>query len=153
MDTHDGSSCYGVDFKPKHPEPKTPMDFGQAFSSIMFSFAGASTFPTIQSDMRDRSQFPVAAVYSMISMYFTTTTTITTILLIIVLCGIYLPMSVAGWWLLGDKVAGSVVDSLCDGPAKVVIECMFLLHLVSALPIVLNAPFQFYEEILKIPPG
>ena len=114
MDTHDGSSCYGVDFKPKHPEPKTPMDFGQAFSSIMFSFAGASTFPTIQSDMRDRSQFPVAAVYSMISMYFTTT--ITTILLIIVLCGIYLPMSVAGWWLLGDKVAGSVVDSLCDGP-------------------------------------
>ena len=79
-------------------------------------------------------------------------------------------MSVAGWWLLGDKVAGSVVDSLCDGSvtqisspgctlsltvrqAKVVIECLFLLHLVSALPIVLNAPFQFYEEILKIPPG
>ena len=89
--------------------------------------------------------------------------------LTLVLCSIYLPMSVAGWWLLGDKVAGSVVDSLCDGPvrkapsyplslcllpqAKVVIECLFLLHLVSALPIVLNAPFQFYEEILKIPPG
>ena len=43
------------------------MDFGQAFSSIMFSFAGASTFPTIQADMRNRSHFPRAAVLSMIS--------------------------------------------------------------------------------------
>ena len=25
-------------------------------------------------------------------------------------------MSVVGWWLLGDKVGESVVDSLCDGP-------------------------------------
>ena len=33
-----------------------------------------------------------------------------------VLCAIYLPMSVVGWWLLGDKVGESVVDSLCDGP-------------------------------------
>ena len=33
------------------------------------------------------------------------------------------------------------------------IEFLFLLHLVSALPIVLNPPFQFFEEILKIPTG
>ena len=39
--------------------------------------------------------------------------------MLLVLCGIYLPMSVAGWWLLGDKVAGSVVDSLCDGPVNI----------------------------------
>ena len=142
------------------------MDFGQAFSSIMFSFAGASTFPTIQADMRDRSQFPTAAVFSMISKvsgvkpcYSSSSSS--------VLCSIYLPVSVSGWWLLGDRVGGSVVDSLCDGPvshsslsstnsilqAKVMIEFLFLLHLVSALPIVINPPFQFFEEILKIPSG
>lgn len=85
-----------------------------------------------------------------------------------VLCAIYLPMSVVGWWLLGDKVGESVVDSLCDGPvifqrrkiliflflsvkAKIMIEVLFLIHLLSALPIILNPPFQFFEEVLKIP--
>jgi hypothetical protein len=37
-----------------------------AFSSIMFAFAGASTFPTIQADMKDRTQFPKAAVVAML---------------------------------------------------------------------------------------
>ena len=36
-----------------------------AFGSIMFAFAGASTFPTIQADMVDRSKFNYAAVIAM----------------------------------------------------------------------------------------
>ena len=35
--------------------------------------------------------------------------------------------------------------------AKIIIEVLFLLHLISALPIILNPPFQFFEEVLKIP--
>ena len=31
------------------------------------------------------------------------------------------------------------------------IEVLFLIHLISALPIILNPPFQFFEEVLKIP--
>ena len=31
------------------------------------------------------------------------------------------------------------------------IQILFLLHLLSALPIVLSPPFQFCEEIIKIP--
>ena len=61
------SNCHGQNFVPNHPSPKSPLDFGQAFSSIMFSFAGASTFPTIQADMRNREKFPTAAVYAMLS--------------------------------------------------------------------------------------
>ena len=61
------SSCHGQHFVPNHPSPKSPLDFGQAFSSIMFSFAGASTFPTIQADMRDREKFPTAAIFAMLS--------------------------------------------------------------------------------------
>ena len=69
IDTNDDTSCHGPHFNPGHPEPKSPQDFGEAFSAIMFSFGGASLFPTIQADMRDRTQFPTAAVYSMISKY------------------------------------------------------------------------------------
>ena len=32
-------------------------------------------------------------------------------------------------------------------------ECVILLHLVAALPIVINPPSQFFEEILRIPKG
>lgn len=31
------------------------------------------------------------------------------------------------------------------------IEVLFLMHLISALPIILNPPFQFFEEVLRIP--
>ena len=66
MDIQNSDSCYHG-LTPSHPEPKSIMDFGQAFSSIMFAFAGASTFPTIQADMKDRSKFPRAAVFAMLS--------------------------------------------------------------------------------------
>ena len=83
----------------------------------MFSFAGASTFPTIQADMRNREKFPTAAVYAMLSKdRLLRRVFIKCLPHIPVLCAIYLPMSVVGWWLLGDKVGESVVDSLCDGP-------------------------------------
>ena len=103
MDVSNKESCYydNPNWSAKHPAPDSVLGFGKAFSSIMFAFAGASTFPTIQADMKDKSKFPKAVVIAMT-----------------VLCCIYLPMSVAGWWLLGDKVAGSVVDSLCDGPVS-----------------------------------
>ena len=38
-----------------------------AFASIMFAYAGASTFPTIQADMRDRGKFIYAAVLAILS--------------------------------------------------------------------------------------
>ena len=57
----DPSNCYGENFVPNHPSPKSPLDFGQAFCSIMFSYSGASTFPTIQADMKERSKFPISA--------------------------------------------------------------------------------------------
>ena len=39
----------------------TNISFFPAFGSIMFAFAGASTFPTIQADMKERSKFPISA--------------------------------------------------------------------------------------------
>ena len=85
----DKESCYydsDPDWTPHHPPPQSALGFGKAFSSIMFAFAGASTFPTIQADMRDKSLFPRAVVIAMT-----------------ILCSIYLPMSAASWGMLGDR--------------------------------------------------
>ena len=90
LDASDENSCYydfnnitnETLFNVNRPAPSSPLDFGKgwpkiqhtplhysslAFSSIMFAFAGASTFPTIQADMKDKTQFPKAAVVAMLS--------------------------------------------------------------------------------------
>ena len=85
----------------RRPAPEDALGFGKggkclcswdfenlfsAFSSIMFAFAGASTFPTIQADMKDKTKFPKAVVVAMI-----------------ILASIYLTMSATSWGLLGDR--------------------------------------------------
>jgi len=138
MDVNDKESCYfegeWKDWKVNRPAPASIADFGKAFSSIMFAFAGASTFPTIQADMKDKGKFPMAAIFAMLVLFM-----------------IYMPMSSVGWALLGDRVDASVVDSLCNGSVKVVVEILFLIHLISAFPIILNPPSQMFENILHIP--
>ena len=39
----------------------------KAFASIMFAFAGASTFPTVQADMKQKEKFNAAAYIACIS--------------------------------------------------------------------------------------
>ena len=51
-----------------YPSPTTGGTF-KAFASIMFAFAGASTFPTIQADMKDKAKFNTAAYIACISTY------------------------------------------------------------------------------------
>ena len=65
MDVSDKESCYYDDpnWSAKHPAPHSVLGFGKAFSSIMFAFAGASTFPTIQADMKQKSLFPKESGY------------------------------------------------------------------------------------------
>jgi len=142
LDVNDKDSCYNMfengtetGWEVNRPAPESALGFGKAFSSIMFAFAGASTFPTIQADMKDKSKFPKAVVIAMG-----------------ILCLIYMSMSATSWGLLGGRVESSVIDSLCDGPVKIAVEVLFLLHLVTAFPILLNPPSQFFEELFKIPP-
>ena len=54
---------------PHLPAP-TLKGFFTAFSSIMFAFGGASTFPTIQADMKERRKFPIAALLGCSGKYF-----------------------------------------------------------------------------------
>ena len=49
-----------------YPTPTASGTF-KAFASIMFAFAGASTFPTIQGDMKQKEKFNMAAYIACIS--------------------------------------------------------------------------------------
>ena len=46
---------------------------------------------------------------------------------------------------------GGIVCVLCDGSIKLVTEILLLIHLISAYPMFLNPPNQFFENILGIP--
>jgi vesicular inhibitory amino acid transporter len=49
-----------------YPQPSVDGSF-KAFASIMFAFAGASTFPTIQADMKTKSNFPKSVKIACVS--------------------------------------------------------------------------------------
>ena len=53
-----------------YPEP-TIMGTFKAFGSVMYAYAGASTFPTIQADMKRREKFNIAAVSACVSTFIT----------------------------------------------------------------------------------
>ena len=54
---------------------------------------------------------------------------------------------------LGECVEDNVIMSMSNGILKTAAECIILLHLVAALPIIINPPSQFFEELLHIPQG
>lgn len=116
-----------------YPAP-TANGFFKAFGSIMFAFAGASTFPTIQADMKERSKFPISA----------------TLAIGILFC-IYFPMAAGCYFALGEKVTDNIVLAMSGGWQKVTVEVMLLLHLITAYPIITNPPAQFFEQVLNVP--
>ena len=62
-------------------------------------------------------------------------------------------MGVVGYFSLGDEAASNVVLNLSPGPVRIVIEIMLLLHLISAFPILINPPCQYFEQLFSIPSG
>ena len=63
IDTRDGK----VLCVPEELAQPTATEAISAFGSIMFSFGGASIFPTIMMDMKDQSKFKYSIVLSMMS--------------------------------------------------------------------------------------
>merc|ERR1712020_275940 len=95
-----------------------------------------STFPTIQADMKEKEKFNTAAYIACI-----------------ILGLIYVPMGVVGYFSLGYEAASNVVLNLSPGPVRIVIEVMLLMHLISAFPILINPPCQYFEQLFKIHSG
>ena len=62
-------------------------------------------------------------------------------------------MAAAPYYAFGSDSKANIVLSLSDGWIRITVEVMLLLHLISAFPIILNPPAQFFEHILNIPSG
>lgn len=86
--------------------------------------------------MKDKSKFKFAAVLSMGLLFL-----------------IYFPTAAVAYFSLGTCVNDNVIMSMSNGGLKTAAECVILLHLITALPIVINPPSQYFEELLNIPKG
>ena len=62
-------------------------------------------------------------------------------------------MAAVGYLVHGSEAESSIVKNLTDGPIKIFVEVMLLLHLITAFPIITNPPAQYFEHVLKIPSG
>jgi len=104
----------------------------------MFAFAGSASFPTYQSDMKDRRLFPRAVLIAFCALLV-----------------LYVPMTAVGYFELGvmARQDGGIVCALCDGGVKLMVEILLLVHLISAYPMFLNPPNQFLEKMIGLPPG
>ncbi|XP_026314601.1 amino acid transporter AVT1B-like [Hyposmocoma kahamanoa] len=108
--------------------------FFLSFGTMMFAFGGASTFPTIQNDMADKSKFSKVLQYS-----FTA------------ILGLYLPIAIGGYAVYGESVAPNVSASLSPTPVTLAGNILMVIHLVSAFIILVNPVCQEIEELYDVP--
>ncbi|XP_071547546.1 LOW QUALITY PROTEIN: uncharacterized protein [Panulirus ornatus] len=120
-------------YQPEYPQP-TFSSFFLGFGTIMFSYGGAVTFPTIQNDMSDRSKFSLAIVIGF-----------TALLLL------YVPLATLGYLEFGDEVNVNVLLSV-QGPAVTVVRVLMLVNNAFTYIIVVNPLSQNLEEALGLPP-
>ncbi len=62
-------------------------------------------------------------------------------------------MAAVPYFSYGADAEANIVRSISDGPLRLIVEIMLLLHLVAAYPIITNPPAQFFEYMLEIPNG
>ena len=67
------------------------------------------------------------------------------------LLAIYFPTASVGYFLLGDCVQTNMLEGMSNGYMKKVAEGVMMVHLISAVPIVVNPPSQYFEELMEIP--
>ncbi|KAA0203467.1 amino acid transporter ANT1-like [Hyalella azteca] len=117
----------------QYPNP-TVSSFSLGFGAILFAFGGASTFPTIQNDMKDRTQFWKSVIVGFLGAL-----------------SLYLPVAAAGYGLLGNTVAGNILLSVGLSPVVKVAIVTEIINLLGTYLISFNPIGQSFEEMLKIP--
>ncbi|XP_047110975.1 amino acid transporter AVT1H-like isoform X1 [Schistocerca piceifrons] len=121
----------------KYPVLHKPHSFHRfflAFGTILFSFGGASTFPTIQNDMINKSKFSTSVVvgFSVILM-------------------LYFPVALAGYIVYGDLVSANITLSINKSYLIICANILMGIHLILAFLIVINPVCQELEEAFQVP--
>lgn len=113
-----------------------------AFGTILFSFGGASTFPTIQTDMKKSSKFPLSVLWAYVGVV-----------------SMYLPVAVLGFVAYGKDITSNILDSVGHNEHNTsagmldIVLALITLHLLFSFVIVVNPVSQQFEELLSIPQG
>ena len=113
-----------------------------AFGTILFSFGGASTFPTIQTDMKRSSRFPLSVFWAYIGVV-----------------SMYLPVTVLGFVAYGRNITSNILNSVGYNQHNTsavmldIVLALITLHLLFSFVIVVNPVSQQLEELLSIPQG
>lgn len=120
-----------------HPPPEYSgpsfSTFFLGFGSILFALGGASLFPTVQNDMKNRSEFGSSVIITFL-----------------VLLSLYWPMTVICYGTLGDAVEDNILMSV-NGVAVTITQALILGHFIFAAIIVINPVMQTIEGILYVP--
>ena len=61
----------------------------------------------------------------------------------------YFPTASVGYFMLGDCMKKDMLSSMNTGPMKKVAQAVVMAHLIAAVPIVINPPSQFFEELME----
>ena len=113
-----------------------------AFGTILFSFGGASTFPTIQTDMKKSSKFPQSVFWAYVAVI-----------------SMYLPVSVLAFVAYGKDTTSNILNSVGHNEHNAssltldIVIALITLHLLFSFVIVINPVSQQFEELLSIPQG
>ncbi|XP_049818819.1 uncharacterized protein LOC109600018 [Aethina tumida] len=109
-------------------------DFFLSFGTLLFAFGGASTFPTIQNDMKDKNKFSTCVIIAF------------SVILVL-----YLPISAGGYYVYGEDVDFNISRSLSKSLYVYLANILMAIHLIFAFLIVTNPVSQELEEALNIP--
>lgn len=120
-------------FGPPHFPSPTFSSFFLGFGSILFALGGASIFPTVQNDMRDRSQFGSSVIVAFLT-----------------LLALYLPLMTICYGLLGSNVKDNILMNV-SGVVVTLVNALIFVHFVFALTIVVNPVMQTLEGLLNLP--
>ncbi|XP_063850866.1 uncharacterized protein LOC135094574 [Scylla paramamosain] len=120
---------------PTYPNPTIP-SFARGFGSILFAFGGMATFPTIQNDMADRSQF-----WQSVAIGFSGIITL------------YMPVALAGYIKIGDAVSSNIILSVEMTDAVLVAIGMQIINLLCTFLLSSNPVYQSLEEVFNVRKG
>ncbi|XP_074595419.1 uncharacterized protein LOC141850644 [Brevipalpus obovatus] len=102
-------------------------------STIAFAYGGAVTIPTFQNDMKKKEQFPSAVNLGFAMML-----------------GLYLPISLGSYVIIGDSVVDNVLESCDSGTATDIVNVLMAFHVFCAFLIVINPLNQDLEQQIKV---
>uniref|UniRef100_A0A914YEL3 Amino acid transporter transmembrane domain-containing protein n=1 Tax=Panagrolaimus superbus TaxID=310955 RepID=A0A914YEL3_9BILA len=107
-----------------------------AFATLTFAYAGHSSFPTLQHDMKKPAEFVKSN-----SLGFA------------IVIGMYIPVCLVGYLTYGNSLRDSIINSIQTKWIQQTINVTITMHLILSLTTVFNPLNQEIEEYFKIPQG